>query len=318
MNDYTDDSGALTRFQTFLVHGLDWDGLSAGQRNEIVLAVVESPLLGISPSRFGFVDCSASREAVIGTLYQEWQARLTVYNESKEPEVHDEVTSERQAFFLNTRDGIAGLETHRFARDTQLSASTARRRFETRLAQVLAERGFPGAWLEILRGPEVLDPSRVWSLMTSRRIVELRVTGLAGASLDESRPVFNPDVDANEFFRDRIFALTSQNVEAAEFRATDNGNLGLVKEARAYAAAGDTQTISWQEDDAPVVTEAVWNGRVDATLPEEATADNITELMFRVRSRIPSNVSLTINVIPRPGTQSEMQLDGQRPDPSST
>lgn len=295
-----------------MLHGYPWADLEAAQRSELVDALAESPLVGVSPSRAGLVDCHRSSRAIVGSFYQEWQARLTTYDEEKEAHTDEVLTSERQAFFVDLGSGVAGLQARNFPSETGLSASTARTRFLDRVVRILAAGGLPGVWGQLLKAEETISKDRVWSFMTSQRVVELRVTGIAGSSLDPDKPVFNPDYDANQYYDEMVFVRTSQHVEGAEFRASENGNLGQVREARAYVAAGDTQKIVYETPEGIRRTEQTWNGRIDAELRSEPEPTAIDEMVLQIRGRIPDNVGLTINLVPNPGTQDEMAFDVDR------
>lgn len=268
----------------------------AGATKESKLALIEQlvykPQLHgeLEGYHYGFVECKAIEEEIIyGYFTQEYWDHSLKYGDELERQEQWDTRNVNLLFIWPLKSQVFILQDTRFV-GSSLSMTTAKSRIVMLLSLLIDHCQIElSDSIELSPFERTMSNDEMLEILTREEVISKVDVGLekVGESLLEAFPVFNPREDWNEVLRQIFNKYEIPNLASAVFRAKRLGTLSKSMITKAFALAGQVETIDIGKGKGKrTITKKVPIHVGQAAVSEPAKEDEIMGILGFLQSRI--------------------------------
>lgn len=235
----------LVTFRLKKIERFDWEQLTESQKKVFFNSIINFPLTGSEPNRFGFVKCQEMRdEGIFGYFTCESYGPRHRYNSKKVEEHYIDKPFEDLFVIVLARLGLCLIQNKKFP-GLDLTMSKVYEKLDNAFEVVFKECSIAYYGMDDLIA--YVPKQKFIEIFDTCNVVSLKVSQLKGKSVPVSFKIFNPHVEKNEIVRGML-DNSFKTVNTVELEGTDAGGLQESKYHKAFLETGEPEFIEFFDE----------------------------------------------------------------------
>jgi|GEM_PF-3000673 len=227
-------------FKLKVLVGFDWHALSDLQRERLISLILESPLSGETPNRYGLVKCrQISKNRIFGYFTQEVEVEKHRYTIRKSEEKYLDRPFEDFFFILLLDFGLCLLQSRKIS---EISMIDIEERFEEVVKSIIEKAEGTFYYFEdyILKR----EKEEFIKIFNTENIISIKVDSLKGKVIPQEFHIFNPDFDKDRIIR-AYLNDDFKNLDELSTSTTSTGGLQQSKLSKVALITGNPKEIGY-------------------------------------------------------------------------
>ncbi|MBN2488287.1 MAG: hypothetical protein JXA98_04605 [Methanosarcinaceae archaeon] len=232
-------------FRLKKIEKFDWEQLTESQKKVFFGSIINFPLTGSEPNRFGFVKCQEMRdEGIFGYFTCESYGPRHRYNSKKVEEHYVDKPFEDLFVIVLARLGLCLIQNKKFP-GLDLTMSKVYDKLDKAFEVVFKECDITYYGMDDLIA--YVPKQKFIEIFDTCNVVSLKVGNLKGKAVPISFKIFNPHVEKNEIVRGML-DNSFKTVNTVKLEGTDAGGLQESKYHKAFLETGEPESLEFFDE----------------------------------------------------------------------
>ena len=232
-------------FRLKKIKRFDWGQLTKIQKKVFFDSIVNFPLTGSEPERFGFVKCQEMRDGgIFGYFTNESYGSRHRYDSKKIEEHYIDTPFEDLFVIILARLGLCLIQSKKFP-GLNLTMPQVYNKLDMAFEAVFKECDITYHGMDDLIA--YVPKQKFIEIFDTCNVVSLKVGQLKGKSVPTDFKIFNPHVDKDKIVRG-VLDDSFNTANVVKLEATDSGGLQESKYHKAFLETGDPELLEYFDE----------------------------------------------------------------------